>query len=285
MSSMNVFGRGCLALAGFTALLGCSSVAAPEKSSSAKLGDQSAAPEVEAPEASASEEFLLLTVKVDGEHSVSFYEPVPGGIMMVEHMDGDQDSITWGHPELDALDVYKLLRPGEAVPDVLQQAYDRSLSRNFDDVAFESQGNADIAPAFGGGNPADEVSEGEVLQGSDDTIGVVRQADSSSSAKHFVNDHDGCKWGNVYEHCRVNWANGFWASSTSDYIECRVDHYNGNGVKVRFTIGSNVVNWNLAAGHENIFSVGTTFPRTTRRADVLNATGDRFHVGCNWRNF
>jgi len=212
----------------------------------------------------------LLRVDVEAGHAVAFYEPTPGGLFMAETKAPGQNFVLTGGDATDPLRAYARLRPQTQVPAALQAAVDRAR-----DAA--GQPGAAAPPAFGGGQPESAQAV---------TPGVVQQAlTSSSSAANFVNNDGGCDWGRQGSFCRVNWANGFFASlSPTTSGLCIVDHYAGNGVVVQITAGATITSVFQAAGTIAQYSLGVAGPSELRRIDVTNASGDSFHAGCRWGN-
>lgn len=212
---------------------------------------------------------VVLQVDVESGHTVTFYEPTPGGLYLAERMSPGQTFVLRDKEASDALAAFARLRPQTEVPAALQAAYYRA--RNIAPSALE-------AHAFGGGQP-------ETAQAPAATPGVIQQAlTSSSSAANFVDNDGGCDWGPQGSFCRVNWANGFWASlSPTTSGLCIVDHYAGNGVVVQITVNGTIVGSPFQnPGTIVQYSLGTPGPPVTRRIDITNASGDSFHVGCRW---
>lgn len=215
----------------------------------------------------------LLSLEVEPGHSVTFYEPAPGGLYMAESMKPGQSFALSGKESTDALLAFAKLRPGASVPTELQAAYDRARSLPGDGSARKSEagGGQSEASALGSAPAPGLATTGQALT-------------SSSSAAVFVNSNNGCAWGPDWSFCRVNWANGFYAYTTSSSGVCIVDHYAGDGVTIQLTAGSSVTTTYQAPGTIVQYTVGTPGSSVTRRIDVLNASGDSFHVGCNWGN-
>ncbi|WNG41059.1 hypothetical protein F0U61_50695 [Archangium violaceum] len=210
----------------------------------------------------------LLSLEVEPGHSVTFYEPAPGGLYLVERMTPAQSFVLTGKESSDALLAFAKLRPGAPVPEALQAAYDRA--RNLPDDASAREAKA------GGGQP-------EAARTQAPGLGSTEQAlTSSSSATTFVNTNDGCAWGPTMSFCKVNWANGFFASTTATSGLCIVDHYSGNGVTIQITVGATITSTFQGAGTIAQYSLGVAGASTTRRIDVTNASGDSFHAGCRW---
>jgi hypothetical protein len=214
---------------------------------------------------------VVLRVDVEDGHTVTFYEPTPGGLYLAERMAPGQKFLLGDHEASDALAAFARLRPQSEVPAALQAAYDRA--RNL----TPSEPVALAAPTFGGGQP-------EAAQAQAATPGVIQQAlTSSSSAANFVNNNGGCNWGPEGSACRVNWGGGFFASlSPTTSGLCIVDHYAGNGVTIQITVGGTITSTFQGAGTIAQYSLGAAGGATTRRIDVTNASGDSFHAGCRW---
>lgn len=208
----------------------------------------------------------ILSIEVEPGHSVTFYEPAPGGLYLVERMAPEQSFVLTDKESSDALQAFAKLRPGAPVPAALQAAYDRARNLPGDTAAHE--------PKAGGG-------QFEAAQAP--SSGVTQQAlTSSSSAANFVNNNGGCNWGSASSFCRVNWANGFYAGTTATSGLCIVDHYAGNGVVIQITVGSTITSTFQGPGTIAQYSLGTPWASTLRRIDITNASGDSFHVGCRW---
>src|SRR5215468_11555446 len=58
----------------------------------------------------------LLQVQIENGHSVSFREPVPGGLYVMEQMLPGQSFVLGRDGAIDAIDAFTMLRPGVAVP-------------------------------------------------------------------------------------------------------------------------------------------------------------------------
>jgi len=214
---------------------------------------------------------VVLRVDVESGHTVTFYEPTPGGLYLAERMAPGQTFVLGDKEASDALAAFARVRPQAEVPAALQAAYDRARNLPSEPIAL-------AAHAFGGGQP-------EAAQAPSATPGVIQQAlTSSSSAANFVNNDGGCDWGPQGSFCRVNWANGFFASlSPTTSGLCVVDHYAGNGVVIQITAQA-ITSMFQGAGTIAQYSLGTPGPAITRRIDITNASGDSFHAGCRWGN-
>lgn len=219
----------------------------------------------------AAEASAVLRIDVETGHTVTFYEPKPGALVVVETMMPAQKRVLGDREMKDALAAFVRLQPGAGVPQALQDAYDRSRS-------LPSAPDGDAVRAFGGGQP-------EVAQVPGAVPGVIQQAlTSSSSAANFVNNDGGCDWGPQGSFCRVNWANGFWASlSPTTSGVCTVDHYAGNGVTIQITCGNTVITLPpQSPGTVKQYSLCNSGTAEVRRIDILDASGDSFHAGCRW---
>jgi len=222
----------------------------------------------------ANDRNVIARVEIESGHTITFYEMGPGGLFMVETRNEGQTAVI--HGSADALDVYARVRPGAAVPDALRAAYGRAR----DAAANARLSSPKVAPALGGGQPAVEGAPSVQIK---DGLGVTAQAlTSSSSAANFVDTDHGCDWGETWSFCRVSWGGGFFASTSSDSASCIVDHYAGNGVTVQLTADDTQVPLFQAAGTVVTYNWGFVSGNVTRRIDILNASGDSFHVGCRW---
>lgn len=217
----------------------------------------------------ARDEHVILRIDIESDHTITFYEPTPGGLYLSERKVSGQKFVLGDKEISDALAAFARLRPGAEVPAALQAAYDRARNLPSEPAASAS--------AFGGGQP-------EAAQAPAATPGVIQQElMSSPSAANFVNTDGGCNWGPQYSFCRVNWANGFFASRTPTTSGlCIVDHYAGNGVTIQITVGSTITSTFQAPRTSAQHSLGAAGASTTRRIDITNAAGDSFHVGCRW---
>jgi len=215
---------------------------------------------------------VVLRLDVEPGHAVTFYEPTPGGLYLAERMVPGQTFALRGNEAQDALAAFARLRPQAEVPATLQAAYDRARNLPSESVSQQTH-------ALGGGQP-------EATQAQAATPGVVTQAlTSSSSAANFVDNDGGCDWGPQGGFCRVNWGGGFFAFfSPTTSGRCIVDEYAGDGVTIQITAGASVTTTFQAAGTIVQYALGTPGPSELRRIDILNASGDSFHAGCNWGN-
>jgi len=210
-----------------------------------------------------SDSDVILHIEIESGHSVSFHEPLPGALYVVEQMAPEQTFVLGDTEASDAIAAFVKLRPGVEVPPVLKAAYDRASNQRVNPEAG--------SPGLGGGQPATTKPDGQ------------RALTSSSSAANFVNNNGGCNWGPQMSFCRVNWANGFWASwSPASSGLCIVDHYAGNGVVVQITANGVVTSFFQGGGTIAQYSLGSPGANVARRIDITNASGDSFHVGCRW---
>ena len=199
----------------------------------------------------------LVRIEIEPEHTLTFYEPAPGELVMVESLNRDQQVLLRGPAASDAIALLKRARPDEEVPSALQEAYDRARAASL-------KGGRQTLRA---GRPP--AVEGNSARG-------VAPAEPSSWPAPFVNELGGCDHGAVHNNCRVNWSGGYVAWSTSSAISCLVDHYEGDGIHVEI------------AGLVRIQSPGTVQAYGAqgavieRRFDIFDASGDGFHVGCRW---
>ncbi|NOK05912.1 MULTISPECIES: hypothetical protein [Myxococcus] len=229
--------------------------------------EQAAPGETETPVNTTTEASVVLRIEVEPGHTVTFYEPVPGALYLAEHKLPTQSFMLGDKESANALLAFERLLPGAPVPAELQAAYGRALNLPSDVDEQES--------SAGGGDREDASARAQ-------RPGVTEQAlTSSSSAATFVNN-GGCNWGPRWSTCAVNWANGYYAYSTSTSGLCGVDHYSGNGVIIQITVGSTITSVFQGAGTHAQYSLGSAGVSTTRRLDITNASGDSFHVGCRW---
>jgi hypothetical protein len=222
------------------------------------------------PATETTEAAVVLRVDLEPGHTVTFYEPQPGGLYLAERTAPGQHFVLGDREASDALAAFARVRPLAPVPATLQAAYDRARAMPGDAVA--------VAPASGGGAP--DVAPAAVA-----TPGVIQQAlTSSSSAANFVDVDHGCDWGPTWSFCRVNWSNGFFAGTTATSGTCTVDHYAGDGVTIQITVGSGIFTTFQAVHTSVLYGLGSPGTSMLRRIDVLNAGGDSFHAGCHWGN-
>lgn len=252
------------------------SVASLAACGSGGQGASEPATESEGNVAMSSEQYLVTSVDVEAGHTVTFYEPVPGGLMLVESKLEAQTSVLGRENAVDALALFARLRPREQPPAKLREAYQRAR----DAVLAEPAIDRVSAPSQSGGGQAYSAP---ATPASSDGVATTQQAlTSSSNPDFFVNNDGGCDWGSRYSICRIHWGGGFFATATSSSASCVVDHYAGNGVTVQLTAGATVVSFFQAAGTSQLYSWGFVAGSVTRRIDILNASGDAFHAGCHF---
>jgi len=251
------------------ALAGCGSTG------TAGSGDPSS--ENEGSVATTSDQYLVTRVDVEAGHTVTFYEPAPGGLMLVESKRDGQTSVIGRQDAVDALAVFARLRPGQQAPTELRDAYERARTAALAEPATDRV----ITPSQASGgqtwNPQSAATA------SSDGVGTSQEALTSSSNPDFFVDSDGgCDWGSRFSACRIHWGGGFFATATSSSASCIVDHYAGNGITVQLTAGATVVSFSQSVGTSQLYSWGFVGGSVTRRLDVLNASGDAFHAGCRF---
>jgi hypothetical protein len=238
-------------------------------------GDPSSGSEANA--VATSEQYLVTRVDVEVGHSVTFYEPTPGGLMLVESKLDGQKSVIARQGEVDALALFERLRPGQEAPTALRDAYQRARDAAL--AAPASDRSITLSKA-GGGQTWAPVS---AAAASSNGVGVAQEAlTSSSNPDNFVDTDGGCDWGSRFSACRIHWGGGFFATATSSSASCIVDHYAGNGITVQLTAGSTVVSFSQSVGTSQLYSWGFVSGSITRRIDILNASGDAFHAGCHF---
>jgi hypothetical protein len=220
---------------------------------------------------------IVARLEPQSGHTVTFYEIDGAGLFMVESSNGHEAHWLSGKPQ-DALEVYRKLSPETAIPEALQAAYERAKKLVPDEA---SPSTTALEFPAGGGRQAPEFVQNLRSQGD---VGVVQQATSSSSASHFTGTHAACDaFGAAFSACRANWGGGFWAQwNGSTSATCNVDHYAGNGITVQLTAGSTVIPFSQAVNTFQTYSWGFVSGAVSRRIDILNASGDSFHVGCQF---
>ncbi|HWO25557.1 MAG TPA: hypothetical protein VNO30_42750 [Kofleriaceae bacterium] len=82
-------------------------------------------------ETAREDEHVVLRLVVEPGHTVTFYEPAPGGLYLVERMAPGQ-SFALRDEAADALRAFQELRPGAPVPAALAAAHDRARATAVD---------------------------------------------------------------------------------------------------------------------------------------------------------
>jgi hypothetical protein len=225
---------------------------------------------------------VLLVVDVTSTHTVTFYESVPGNITIVERRTRGERSLLPRELPPTVSELFALLWPGEGIPEILLDADARAAT-----LADEPRGEAplvEVLPSMGGGAPSPVHEDPKApAPPSEPGVGRLEQAHSTSGAAHFVADHGGCDWAKTSSGCRVQWSGGFFGfASTGSSATFKVDHYSGNGITVRLMLGTSIEDHPQAAGTFADYALFATRGKETKRIDLLNASGDSFHVGCKW---
>jgi hypothetical protein len=210
------------------------------------------------------------TVIVGENHTISFYEPSPGDLFAQESMPQGTRSALNQFQQLDVTKILAKLAPQQAVPEKLRAAELRSLAAPVLDaraVRAASQETPDATASL-------TTTSGDVAKS---TAALV----SSSNPKNFVNT-GGCEWAPIYSACRVNWSGGWWVQANATSASCTVDHYAGNGITLQKTRGASVSssNWPVNFAGSLLWGGNGT---VLHRLDILNAAGDSFHTGCQFR--
>jgi hypothetical protein len=231
------------------------------------------APEVEA-RADNTANNPILSLDVEADHNITYYEPAPGFLIMVETNTQHQASITGKLEAPDAVQVFTKLRPTAQVPEVLLQAVMRARS-------FTPGAGTIREGAYQEAAPSTELIPG--LPAAKDGIGTVAQAHSQANAQDFVANHGGCAWGPIFSFCRVNWAGGFHSSfQNSNTTTGVVDHFAGNGVTVRIGAGAVQPTFFQGVGTVVTYTSGFALGVASRFLEVFNAAGDQFHASNRW---
>lgn len=234
----------------------------------------------------------FLTLSLESGNAVSFHEA--GTIILVSESGrlGTPSVLEeWGLVGLPALDVYEALRPGEAVPTELLEAFQRT-ERQVDALVEDDEVETDeLAPAVGGGS---RIANGAGKELTTD-VGQISQAITES---YFLNELHGCRIDRnptVYHVCYPSWWNGFFAYAHADYAYWRVASDTGNWFHARITAnngGEGGGDYYVAQGHwRGLSAAGERCSRLnplcvrharTLRIDIINAANDKFHVGGYW---
>jgi len=204
------------------------------------------------------EDTLILRLQVAAGHSVSFYEPEPGALGMLESIDFEREQTSYLTKYGDAASVYRALRPNETIPSTLALALDRARAMpSTEDSTIE-----DVTEA--GGTLSD----------------VTFRATSDST---FVNDNKFCdaalaNYGIKSHMCRINWSNGFYAYHTNartihGVVKARDA---GDTMDIKVTVGGNEYDTN---NDDNVYFTFGASSSGYRRVDVNDASDDTFHVG------
>jgi hypothetical protein len=226
------------------------------------------------------EKYVVHRIEVEPKHVVTFYEPSPGVLLLIERMVPGQRSVVHGRGSADALLVFSRVRPNDEIPARLREAYERAQ-----ELTTRAPAGEHPPGGFGGGSATPDEGAGSASTG--EVSASASALTSSSSATVFVNDNDGCdNWGaSVAGICRVSWWNGFWAGYTSNAISCLVDHFSGNGitVEISYPYPTNISAPTQSSGTIQAYAIAVG-GNVYRKVDILNASGDGFHVGCSWDN-
>ncbi|MBN1605187.1 MAG: hypothetical protein JW940_01065 [Polyangiaceae bacterium] len=230
----------------------------------------------------------LLVVERANGNRVEFYEPVAGELVISEEGLATNPPLTQ-EIDLDAMsatDVYRQLRPGQEVPDVLVQAAQRARER----AAELAAGDA-IADDFQDEEDADH-DPGEAA-GRSSSIATAAQAlvdDSECPWSWFASNIDACsrdgEWDVEWSHqTGTTWfqRNETWTTNLA------VCSYRGS---VTFTMKyknslrwETQGSWTVQEGTYRWASRTRTPPADfVVKSTVDNASGDGYHhCGCGWR--
>jgi hypothetical protein len=226
---------------------------------------------------------VLHVVDLTPTHTITFYESSPGNITVVERRaPGERARLPRELPAT-ASEVFAQLRPDDGIPEKLLDADARAAGAG-DEAPVEAP-LIEVPPSAEGGapSPLHEPSQAPALP-AEPGVGRLEQAHSSNSAGHFVGDHGGCDWDNAFSACRVTWSGGFFAQATAGAALFKVDHYSGNGLTVRLMRGTSIEDHSQSAATIADYSLlFTRDPNKLIRIDILNASGDSFHVGGRWK--
>ena len=88
-------------------------------------------------------------------------------------------------------------------------------------------------------------------------------------------------WAANFSACKVNWSGGWFAQANAVSAGCTVDHYAGNGITLQKTRGASVSSSNWPVNFAGSLLWGGNGV-VLHRLDILNASGDSFHTGCQF---
>ncbi|MCE9572246.1 MAG: hypothetical protein K8W52_03740 [Deltaproteobacteria bacterium] len=227
-------------------------------------------------------------------HTMVYQLGRDGTLVIGERGDDDHD-LPFGTAYPDAgLEPVKLWQATNGLAEVPTEIVELSAALARAHVALPaSSEDAEVAPA---GDAGDTTS---------DLPGALRHG--TSSAAHFRDAHAGCFSGpsDVFKSCRTNWSNGYYAFATSRWAVYKMAPYAGNSMTVQISIGGAVklVDTIATGGFYYYWAAGAmhdhdkpgcswweacstvTYPDTVaHRLDLLDASGDAFHVSARMHN-
>ncbi len=217
-----------------------------------------------------SELNLIATADRPGGNQLRFYEPMPGQILTVELGQGAT------MPEMgDAVALYRAAVPGAAVPAALANAQARAESLRLLDNPADYQ--ADLA--------AMSLTPERAV---DRAPGAGARDSNPCSINTFIANE--CNSGDQ-EWCKINWANGFWASNSSvNYMHNAVCSLTGtvtlklivnSSLKASYTVTKGGMGKVVWIQHPIYLPVPPFFisNRFGFYTEITNASGDVFNVG------
>lgn len=221
----------------------------------------------------------LLTLDIEPGHSITYYEPAAGFLIVVESNAARHKSVTGNLDSPDAIEVFKLVRPAEEVPGILLQAVERARSALV--AAGMPVGHTVGASPNSDAPPA--MRSAPAAPASGDGIGAITQAHSQANPQDFVANHGGCNWGPIWSICRVNWGGGFHSGTVNANSGVGVlDHFAGGGVNVRLGAGAVSATFFQGPGTLQVYTWGIAAGFIPRFFEVFNAAGDSFHAGARF---
>jgi hypothetical protein len=231
-------------------------------------------------------------LEVEPGHAVTFYEPTPGNLFLVETMLRTQTGWILRDIDQNPIEVFRRLRPRTQVPTALLDAYDRAVKNVVPDDAPTSAANP-AERAGTGGRPgfaldptSQDDSEPSPRYRTAHTIAQNGIGPSAgSNPHHFVLEHQGCSWAPVFSTCQVDWWDGYHSGLVpARSAAARVDTFFGNGVVVTLWSGNTPTDFFLPANSMTHVSWNVPQGIVNRGLQLSSALGDGFNVGVRWSN-
>jgi hypothetical protein len=187
-------------------------------------------------------------------------------------------------------EIYRALKPGEAVPEQLQLAEVRAADRM---KSLELAESALERPTTSGAGPLIEDDQAP-MPGRDLQHSTPDSFTAQQRHDHF-SGHGYCLQGSPDEYdlndedevCRfTNWGGGFWAERSGRSARFIVDLWDGVSVQIAGIYNTgHCQDWFSRQDVDEVWEwrLNCSAPGNVgRRLEVNNASGDKFHVGGAW---
>jgi hypothetical protein len=196
---------------------------------------------------------LILRVEIEPGHTVSFYEPAPGVVGMVERLPAPRADAILAQ-NADIASVYRAIRPQTAMPTTLTDALARAANPPI-------SGPQLVGKLAGGGQPS--------RRRTGDAISFINDAGFCDAT------HSQTRW----TLCRINWWGGFWAwDGGARTIHGMVyNAHESQNMTTRVQVNTNTFDLQMWAGQNAYFTFGSG-TAGMRRVDVFNAENEEFHI-------